>query len=429
MILKEIEEKIRKQNRQGFIFPRYDDFCFSNIPSSVLHMLGLRKTSRLKKLFSKAGVNSGNTKKVVLFLVDGFGYEQWMECLKNNKDLKKIMGIATLAPITAVFPSTTAAAMNTIHSGLTPQEHGLPEWWTYMKELDKIIATLPLVPIGEKGADKIIGEGADPKILFDGKTIYRILSESKIPSFAFAKNEHAKRAYSKTVLEGSEIIPFADLAGLLAGMRKKISETPGAAYFYGYWDAIDTASHSYGTHSKKYEEKVSEFFRRLRNDFLEKIDKRSADGLLILITSDHGQININPENTIYLNRYQRIVKNLKLSPNGNKILPWGSSRDVFLALKKEKVGETFDFLSGIFKGKADVIKTGDAIKNGLFGRGTVNKKFKDRTGDILILPRGNSTIWYEHYIGEKISLASMHGGLSPEEIIVPFAIIKASGLF
>jgi hypothetical protein len=65
---------------------------------------------------------------------------------------------------------------------------------------------------------------------------------------------------------------------------------------------------------------------------------------------------------------------------------------------------------------------------GLFGKGKPKKEFYERVGNLLILPYKNHTIWYEHIKGKKFDLLGHHGGLSEDEMLVPFAIAKLSNL-
>lgn len=427
MILKEIEKQIAEKQQGEFLYPRYESYCFSNIPSAVLYLFGLRKESPLSAILNKADTTPTNSKKVILFLIDGFGYKQWLKYADKYEFLKRFTERGVVAPITTVFPSTTAATLTTVHSGLTPQEHGLPEWRVYFDELDKIIVTLPFTPIGEKGRDKLLDAGVDPKILFDGKTIHETLAESKIPSFTFIRDTYANSAYSKTIHKGSETTSFINSSDLLTNLRKKIVEVSTPAYFYVYWDAVDSIAHTYGPHTEQYLAELNSFFYLLQKEFVEKIGN-SAEEISIMITADHGQVNVDPKQTIYLNQYSEVVDNFQLGPSGNKILPWGSTRDIFLTVKPEKLDKVFEFLTNTFHGKATVMKTGTALERGLFGQGNLHKKFLSRVGNILILPHGNSTIWYEHFKDGKFDLLGMHGGLTADEMLVPFAVAKGNQL-
>ena len=200
------------------------------------------------------------------------------------------------------------------------------------------------------------------------------------------------------------------------------------AYFYVYWDAVDSIAHTYGPHTEQYLAELNGFFYLLQNEFIKNLEKNLAKDISILITADHGQLNVDPEQTIYLNQYSEVVDNFQVGPSGNKILPWGSPRDVFLAIKPEKLNEVFTFLTKILQGEATVMKTEKALEEGLFGQGDLHIKFKNRIGNILILPHGNSTIWYEHLKDEKFDLLGMHGGLSTDEMLVPFAVAKVDQL-
>lgn len=428
MILKEIEKQIDKQQQGEFIYPRYESYCFSNIPSAVLYLFGLKENNPLSGILNKTGITPADSKKVVLFLIDGFGYKQWLKYADKYEFLKRFTEKGIVAPMTTVFPSTTAATLTTIHSGLTPQEHGLPEWRVYFDELDKIIVTLPFTSLGEDGRDKLLDAGVNPKILFDGKTIYEILSKSKIPSFTFIRDTYAKSAYSKTVHQGSEIISFINSSDLLVNLRKKMAEVPTPAYFYVYWDAIDSISHTYGPQTEQYLAELNGFFYLLQEEFIQKIGKNLIGEISILITADHGQITVDPKQTIYLNQYSEVVDNFQVGPSGNRILPWGSPRDVFLAVKPEKLNQVFEFLAKTLQSRAVVIKIKKALKEGLFGQGDLHKKFRSRIGNILILPCGNSMVWYKHFKNEKFSLLGMHGGLSSDEMLIPFAVAKGSQL-
>jgi len=428
MILEEIKKQIEKQKQGEFIYPCYESYCFSNIPSAVLYLFGLQKNSPLSKILDKAEITPVNSKKVVFFLVDSFGYKQWLEYEDRYEFLKQFTKKGVVVPMTTVFPSSTSAILTTINSGLTPQEHGLPEWRVYFDELDKIIVTLPFTPLGEEGKDTLLKAGVDPKILFDGKTIYETLLKSKIPSFTFIRNTYAQSTYSKSVCRGSETTSFINSSDLLVNLRKKIAEVPTPAYFYVYWDAIDSISHTYGPRTEQYLAELNGFFYLMQEEFIQKMDKNLAEEISILIASDHGQVNVDPKETIYLNQYSEVVDNFQVGPSGNKILPWGGPRDVFLAIKPEKLNQVFEFLTKTLQGKAVVMKIEKALKEGLFGQGDLHKKFQNRVGNILILPRGNLTVWYEYFKDKKLNLLGTHGGLSPDEMLIPFAVAKGSKL-
>ena len=430
MIAREIENTIEKQMKEGeFIYPFYEKYCLSNIPSTILNFFGIKsKRPALPSELHKDKIEIENSNKIVFLVIDAFGYTQWLECYKNYEFFNLFSEKGVVSPITSVFPSTTSSAITTINTGLTPQEHALLEWVLYFKEIDMIINTLPFTRLDEKGHDRLLEVGVNPKILFKGNTIYQTLKKAGIKSFTFIDATYAYSAYSKLVLKGSTVIPFVKLSDLVVRLRKTLEAEKGPAYFYIYVGDLDLLEHKYGPHTEEYYAELSVFSFLLKKELIEKIDRNFANETLFLITGDHGQLKVLPQKTIYLNKYRELVKAFQKSKKKKPILPTGSPRDVFLHIEKSKLDRVYDFLSNKLKGKAKVIKTEEAIKMGLFGRGKPREEFYDRAGNLLILPYKNHTIWYEHIKGKKFEFLGHHGGLSKEEMLVPFGITKLSNL-
>jgi hypothetical protein len=430
MIARELGEVIEKQKKEGeFIYPFYEKYCFSNIPSTILSFFGIKsKRPVLPSELHKDKIEVENSNKIILFLLDGFGYEQWVKYYKNFDFLNLISQRGLVSPITSVFPSTTAATLTTMNTGLTPQEHSLLEWVLYLKEIDMIVETLSFTPLGKKGQDRLLEAGVNPKILYRGGTIYQALKKSGIKSFTFIDQSYAYSAYSKLVHKGSITIPFVNSSDLMVRLRKTLESERGPAYFYVYAGDFDYIEHRYGPHSEECYAELSVLSFLLKKELLGKIDKKVANETLFLMTTDHGQLNVSPGETLYLNKYKKLVNSFEKSRKKKPILPTGSPRDIFLHVEKDKLDEMRNFLSNKLKEMAKIVDTREAIEIGLFGRDKPRKEFYDRVGNLLILPYKNHTIWYKHIKGKKFKLLGCHGGLSRDEMLVPFAIAKLSNL-
>jgi predicted AlkP superfamily pyrophosphatase or phosphodiesterase len=161
---------------------------------------------------------------------------------------------------------------------------------------------------------------------------------------------------------------------------------------------------------------------------VETIPPRAASDVLLLVTADHGHINVAPRQTLYLNRYPRFVRSLEVSRSGARIQPWGSPRDLFLRVREESLTGTADWLTKRLKGKATVMTTAEAMQRHLFGVGRLHPRFKPRIGNLMILPTDDRLIWFEHLKGKKFTLQGMHGGLRPDEMLIPFAAANLASL-
>ena len=425
-----IVELIEKEKREGdFIYPFYEELCFSNIPSTILKFFGIKteRTTLPSKLYDKKIEMDGND-KLVFIIIDGFGFNQWLHYHKQHEFLAKLTKRGVVSPITTVFPSTTANAITTVNTGLTPQEHGLPEWFVYFREIDMIINTVHFKPLGSKRQDELLEMGVNPNILYDGNTIYQTLKKEDVKTFTFTNEAYAHSAYSKLIFKGSTIKPAINTSDLIVKLRKHLEKEKGPTYYYVYLGSLDSIEHEYGPHTEEYHAELSSISFLLEKELVEKVDKKTAKESLLIVTADHGQLNVNPRETIYLNRYHKLAKNFQKSPERKAILPTGSPRDVFLHVKPDKIQKIREFLSQKLGEKAEVMETEEAIERGLFGTGKPRDEFFDRVGNLLILPHKNHTIWYEHPKGRKFDLRGHHGGLNKEEMLVPFATAKLSTL-
>ncbi len=127
------------------VYPDFKGSSLLSIPSSILKFFGVKPLKQaLPEEFVK---NLEGADKVILFLIDGFGDKLYQEEGLKYKFFRTLFEKGFYSKITTVFPSTTAAALSTINSGLSPLEHGLPEWNVYFRELDSVVQTLPFIPV------------------------------------------------------------------------------------------------------------------------------------------------------------------------------------------------------------------------------------------------------------------------------------------
>ena len=424
-MIHELSDSIRMHDDDDFLYPCYEENCISNIPGTILDLFDVNH--KLPKLPTVNKVDD-KVDKVVLFVLDGFGYNQFLRHHKANKFLAKLAKKSEVFPLTSIFPSQTTNALTTLNTGLTPQEHGLFEYYIYLKEVDKIVNTLRFEPLGSKRRNELLENGFTPNILFNGETIQSKLKESGVKSFTHIYASYAYSNYSKLLFKDSTFIPSLKSSDLIVMLKKKLEKETGPAYFFVHLSNLDTISHEYGPNSYEYNAELSAISYLLNKELVEKINIKAAKETLVLMTADHGGVNIVPENTTYLNGFSDVLENLQNGKTGKRILPTGSARDVFLHVKEEKLTETQDLLVKKVGGKAKIVEIKEALNDGLFGRGEIRSQFVERAGNLLILPYRNETVWFEHFKNIKYNPVGQHGGLNEDEMLVPLAVTRLDQL-
>jgi hypothetical protein len=396
------------------------------VPSTVLSLFDVNGTRPTLPKDALGSTETSGVENIVLMLLDGLGYAEWQRQADHGFFGALAKG-GSVRPITTVFPSTTAAALTTVSTGLTPQEHGLPEWFVYMQELGEIIVTLPFTRVGDSGRDTL--EGAyDPRNLFDGTTIFKRLKDSGINCTSLTNRVLAYTAYSKVSRFGSDVVPYSSASDLSVSLRRLLERSRGRNLFYVYWSYVDTIEHTYGPNTDEAEVEASLISHAFEEGFLSKLSRDAAKRSLVLATADHGQINIMPEKTLYMNRFGKLTRALQTNLSGQKIPPWGSARDAYMKVEESRLEETKAYLESRLDGVASVLKTEDAICEGLFGINRPSRKFRRRIGNLMVLPHGTKTVWYRYRKGDSLDLRGHHGGLSEDEMTIPLAAGRVSDL-
>ncbi len=410
----------------GAVKPDYEGYCLSNVPATLASILGFEDSRPGLPKDALGDIDTAGVETVILILCDGFGYNEWQR-QSGSGFFGALASKGSVRPITPVFPSTTAANLTSLATGLTPQEHGLPEWYVYMQEVGETIVTLPFTRVGEYGRDTLVG-AMDPRSLFEGTTVYQRMKKAGISSTSFTSRTLANTEYSKISRAGSDVSGYASSSDLSTSLRRFVEKSKGPRYIYVYWSMVDTIEHIYGPATDEALVEGSLISHALYEGFLSKIDRQAAKKTLVVVTADHGQLQVDSSKTRYMNRLSRLTKSFQKSPTGKKILPWGSARDSFLLVEEDGLEETMAYLQKKLKGEATVIRTKDAIGAGLFGLNAPTKKFRRRVGNLMVLPHGNRTVWYKYHEENKLKVGGHHGGLTESEMTIPLAAAIVSDL-
>ncbi len=419
MIQTDVEDRFEEDDN-GFIRPDYDRFCFCNIPNTALSLFGIdsERPKLPDKVFNE--VDDKEPETVVFLFIDGFGYIKFKEYSDRLPFFDSLADNGTVTPLTSVFPSSTAPSVTAASTGMTPQEHGLPEWTAYYPDYGQVIKPLPFTDV--LGFD-LEEQGYSPDSLFTAQTIYQELAANDVHPALIMPEGTTESGYSRKLHEGGEKRVYTNLADFAVTLREALEED-GKNYIYAYIDQLDTVSHLYGPGTQRYKATLSIIAHLLQQEIVEQLDKDAAEDTLLLFSADHGHAPVGKGDHIQLD-LDGLVDLLQTDPRGEPIPPTGGPRAVFLHAKEGKKDELNKKLGQQLGEKAVVLETEKAVEDGLFGRGEPGEKFLERVGDLLILPRDDRMVWHDP---GKFEMQGHHGGLTVEEAVVPFAAARLDDL-
>jgi predicted AlkP superfamily pyrophosphatase or phosphodiesterase len=403
---------------QGLVKPIHEDYAFAAIGPTIEYLMtGVRRGSVLA--VDCFGGQYPRPKRLVTILVDAFGFEFWQRFGARSKIMRHMLRDGVVTPVSALFPSTTAASISTLNLGVPPAAHALYEWNIYIPAYGETIQSLAFATLGPEPVpcERL---GYDPRALLTvHETIHTRLARAGVTSIQLAHQMYAHSAYNGIIGVGANVRPHTSLEDALSQLRGLLATPPTRPEVIGfYWAGLDTTAHMVGPQAVAFEQEVLAFWAAM-DAALHGLEARDT---LFLITADHGHVGSSHE-TFYINAvWPQLNDWLATSSTGQTIWPNGSPRDMFLHLKPDHRDEALALLRHGLAERALVLTADDAIAAGLFGTQPVHPELRRRLGDIVILPVPGQFIWWAvpGFMGNPF--AGHHGGLSREEMTTVVAV-------
>lgn len=409
MLRDDIERALRdRHQRDGYLFPAYDDYCFGNVPDTVHSVLGAGGRRPLPNDVFEGVDTAVDT--VLLVLIDGFGLKAWKRHHRRCDVLARLTDDGTVTPLTSIYPSETGAAITTLETGRLPCEHGRIGWNVYEPQIDTTFLALGGAVKTGASEDDVVGESVAG-------------CEYHYPQMSGAGIDcHRLQPFDN---KGSDVIhhTYDDLDSFGERLSAVVAGSDDPGYIYAYVPHVDHVSHAEGTDSEAYGNTVATVCEQIA-DCIERIDERTAERTLLLVTADHGHVNTDPYHNIDLSANSTVMANLRQHANRTPVKMAGSPRNVHLHLREGTVSETRRALSDY---DARIFTRQEALDRNLFGDRPATDRFCRRCGDLVVTHR-KLGMWFGDVEPDELSLVGMHGGLNPAEMLVPFAAARVSTL-
>jgi len=380
-----------------FIKPNYDSGGFASLPARVVNAFA-----------------SENYDAVVLFLIDGFGW-RFFERFQDAPFFRRIAKHGKIEKLTSQFPSTTAAHLTTIHTGLSVGQSGVYEWYYYEPLVDQIIAPLLFSYSGTRERDTLKQAKVDPWTLYPRTVFYPKLRAMGVESYVFGPREYTPSTFSNVVMAGAELRRYNTLSEVLVNVGALLERQTKPTFVHLYFDKIDSVCHEYGPNAPQTEREMETFLLIMEHYFEQVFGGKKR--ILFLMTADHGQVEVNPKTTTYLNtdkRFAGIERFIKRNRSDQLLVPAGSARDMFLHINDDMLEEAHAFLTSRLEGKADVVQTESLIEEVYFG--PVSPRFRERVANLVVLPYRYEAVWWYEKDRFEQRFHGHHGGLTPQEL-------------
>lgn len=337
----------------------------------------------------------------IVLLVDGLGAAALRSRAGHARFLASRMAKGDV--IDGVFPSTTAAAIATLTTGVAPGGHGMVGYSVLDAAGDRIVNQL-------KGWDAQMR----PESWQLQRTVFEQAQDAAVPAFAIGTGRYADSGLTRAVLRGAEYVSAETIEERLAAARK-ILESTERAIVYVYAAELDMAAHARGWESDKW---LGE---------LERLDAALAAfapalgrGAGLLVTADHGIIDVPPEKHVLYDTVPELIAGVRHVG--------GEPRCLQLYLEPGLPASAADELAESWRdteGDRVWVSTKEqALADGVFGE--VDLRAQSRIGDVIVAARKLVAYYDSRDISRTgRSMVGQHGSLSDEEMRIPLVRLGA----
>ena len=367
------------------MYPDYDH-CIVDIPNALLRHYGVQsKGSHLTKLENAL---KHNHKNVVFIILDGMGIDMMQHQLGFFSFLRRHIK----DKISSVFPPTTVAATTSYYCGLLPIEHGWLGWAPYFKDVDRPV------------------EMYTNKDYYTGEIVEKNFSEKMPWKHIFDRIKEVNSNVQLTEILPASIHPdgATDFQKLCNRILEK-SKQEGRQFVLTYWGDPDHTSHVHGPYSKEVKDVLLNLNQRIKKLCSELKDT------LVIISADHGHIENN--NEVLLNDYPDLMECLA-NPLGL------DTRAQSVILKPGKEEQFTSLFHKYFEKDFILIKSADAVAQGLFGNGVEHPCVRDMLGDYLIIAKKEKTLVQRFSNDTYWHMLGIHSGITNKEMLVPLILIE-----
>jgi hypothetical protein len=323
-------------------------------------------------------------RSAIVVIVDGLGAIN----LSGAKAHARFLGqkLSKASTISTVFPSTTAAALPSFTTGVSPGEHGMLGYRVRVPESGLMVNQLT-------GLDSI--EIGEPWLR--ATPLYSEARQCGIRPVIVSKSRFTQSSLTKVIHAGADVVGAASIAQRCDEALAATQHSPSLVVLY--ISELDEIAHASGVGSHTWASKLEEVDAELA-----RLAGSVAPDVSVIMTADHGVLDIAPHGHVLYGENPETMTHI--------VGVGGEPRCLQLYLDAEhNVDSVARRWQEDFGDLAHVVSRTDIVASGWLGRvlpGNLN-----RLGDVFVLARKEVVFFDFHEPTSKArNMIGHHGGIS-----------------
>jgi len=360
----------------GPVIPDYQGACISNVVPALLE-----PSDETPPWLPPAAVDAS---AVVLFVVDGLGWEQ----LEDRRSLAPNLSSMVGGPIDSVCPTTTSTALTSIATGLPPGEHGVVG---YRMATDS--GVLNVLRWSVAGRD--VRSVEPPEKIQVNEPFC-----SQRPA-VITRADYRHTGFTRAHLDGVRFRGYRAMSSLVTEVA--IAGRQHEPFTYAYYDALDSVAHEYGL-GEHYDAELAAI-----DALVGRLLDALPAGVALAVTADHGQVEVG-DNVV--NLHPAVIAECSMQ-SGEGRFRWLHARP----------GHAHALLEATRRHHGDtgwVVPVDEVVEQGWFGP-TVTDAARSRFGDVALVAR-EDVAYFDADDSGPYHLIGRHGSLTSAEVKVPLLV-------
>ncbi|RMI09821.1 alkaline phosphatase family protein [Cellulomonas triticagri] len=374
----------------GLVQPDYTDRSLSGLLPALSDALGSPVPGGAD---ARARLGLPTTHRVCVVLVDGLGYENLVERAGHAPFLRSLLEGS--APLSAGYPSTTAASMGSFGTGTNPGRTGLVGY-TVRNPRDGRLANM------------VSWEGLGPARDWQReRTVFESLVAHGVTVTTVGPRKFMGSGLTEAALRGGGYRAAESLPDRVDAALRLLRE-PGLVYLY--WGDVDKTGHHEGVGSWQWGDQVEALDGELR-----RLARSLPRGASVVVTADHGMVDVDPARRHDVGTDAGLAADVALVAGEPRAL------HVHLVPGADPL-VVADRWTDVLGDDAVVLTRDEAVGAGLFGE--VAEHVAPLLGDLVVATTGRATVVDSRtQTAASLQLKGVHGSLTPAEMRVPLLAV------
>jgi hypothetical protein len=332
-------------------------------------------------------------KSYLVILVDGLGTANIKSAAAHAGFLnQKLMSAKSLF---SGFPATTTSSLTSLATGVANGSHAVLGHRVYDRAKSQNINFL-----------NDLGLELDPREYQDLETISEMAATKSVTVSTIGPAEYDSSGFTMATMPNSNYIPALSFEDRFSAARKAVAVPNSLTYLY--FPELDQLAHRFGSRSNQWLNALEELDAELVK-FARSIPSTAG----VVLTADHGVIDVAMDRHIYLDEYE-CFNDLEQIAGDPRVGFLYFQEGTDLDSKLEEIAEAI-------RGICDVVTVSELITAGWLDN--LSEQAKRVAPDLVLLPKSDRVAYHRGFAkARSLLMIGQHGGITQAEWEVPIIV-------